>query len=118
MSTTVITETAPPPAPESPVRKTSFDGIAEGCCADGHPGRRYQRYRSSRTRRRRSAAHWPRNRQHSRITSEMAEEVLSEFYQMLMAHEYVLKGGIDYARKILVSAFGPEHARRLARPRQ
>src|ERR1700691_3500899 len=47
------------------------------------------------------------------ITSEVAEEVLSEFYQMLVAQEYVLKGGIDYARKILVNAFGPEQARRL-----
>src|SRR6185312_8986848 len=47
------------------------------------------------------------------ITSEMAEEVLSEFYQMLMAQQYVLKGGMDYARKILVGAFGADHARRL-----
>src|ERR1700750_1318709 len=47
------------------------------------------------------------------ITSEMAEAVLSEFYQMLVAQEYVLKGGMDYARKILVSAFGADHARRL-----
>jgi flagellar motor switch protein FliG len=47
------------------------------------------------------------------ITSELAEEVLSEFYQMLVAQQYVLKGGIDYARKILVNAFGPEQARRL-----
>lgn len=47
------------------------------------------------------------------ITSEMAEDVLSEFYEMLVAQEYVLKGGMDYARKILVNAFGTEHARRL-----
>ncbi len=47
------------------------------------------------------------------ITSEMAEDVLSEFYQMLVAQDYVLKGGMDYARKILVNAFGADHARRL-----
>jgi flagellar motor switch protein FliG len=47
------------------------------------------------------------------ITSDMAEEVLSEFYQMLVAQEYVLKGGMDYARKMLVNAFGADHARRL-----
>ncbi|HXE15430.1 MAG TPA: flagellar motor switch protein FliG [Bryobacteraceae bacterium] len=47
------------------------------------------------------------------ITSDMAEDVLSEFYQMLVAQEYVLKGGMDYARKILVNAFGADHARRL-----
>lgn len=49
----------------------------------------------------------------SALTSEEAEGVLEEFYQMTIAHDYVLKGGIDYARKMLVSAFGPEHARRM-----
>jgi len=44
------------------------------------------------------------------ITSDMAEEVLAEFYQMILAQDYVLKGGIDYARKILTAAFGAEHA--------
>jgi flagellar motor switch protein FliG len=43
----------------------------------------------------------------------MAENVLSEFYDMLVAQQYVLKGGMEYARKILVSAFGADHARRL-----
>ena len=47
------------------------------------------------------------------ISNDQAEGVLEEFYQMSMAHEYVLKGGIDYAKKMLMSAFGPEHARRL-----
>jgi flagellar motor switch protein FliG len=47
------------------------------------------------------------------ITSEMAEAVLTEFYEMIVAQDYVLKGGIDYARKILTTAFGPEHAKKL-----
>ena len=47
------------------------------------------------------------------ISNEQAEGVLEEFYQMSMAHDYVLKGGIDYAKKMLMSAFGPEHARKL-----
>jgi flagellar motor switch protein FliG len=47
------------------------------------------------------------------IGNEQAEGILEEFYQMSMAHEYVLKGGIDYAKKMLMSAFGPEHARKL-----
>ena len=47
------------------------------------------------------------------ITAEQSEKLLEEFYEMSMAHEYVLKGGIDYARKLLVNAFGPEHARSL-----
>jgi len=47
------------------------------------------------------------------ISPDQAEAVLEEFYQMSMAREYVLKGGIDYAKKMLMTAFGPEHAKRL-----
>lgn len=49
----------------------------------------------------------------SAITSEQAEALLEEFYQMTVAHNYVLKGGIDYARKVLVQAFGPEQAKKM-----
>ena len=49
----------------------------------------------------------------SAVTSEVAEQVLEEMHQMSLAHDYVLKGGMDYARKILISAFGPDHARLL-----
>jgi flagellar motor switch protein FliG len=49
----------------------------------------------------------------SSISNDQAESVLEEFYQMSMAREYVLKGGIDYAKKILMNAFGPEHAKKL-----
>lgn len=49
----------------------------------------------------------------SSITSEQAESLLEEFYQMTVAHDYVLKGGLDYARKILFNAFGPEHAKKM-----
>jgi flagellar motor switch protein FliG len=49
----------------------------------------------------------------SAVTSEQAETVLSEFYEMNLAREYVVKGGVDYARKLLVNAFGPESAKRL-----
>jgi flagellar motor switch protein FliG len=44
------------------------------------------------------------------ISAEDAEAILEEFYQMSMAQDYVLKGGIDYARKMLISAFGSEAA--------
>src|ERR1700712_185323 len=47
------------------------------------------------------------------ITAEQAEVLLEEFYQMNMAHDFVVRGGIDYARKMLVSAFGSEIARKL-----
>src|SRR5579884_3132542 len=42
------------------------------------------------------------------ISSEAAETVLEEFYQMTMAHDFVVRGGIDYAKKMLLQAFGPE----------
>jgi flagellar motor switch protein FliG len=47
------------------------------------------------------------------LTPEEAEGVLEEFYQMSVAHDYVIKGGVDYARKVLVNAFGPDHAKRM-----
>ena len=47
------------------------------------------------------------------MTPEEAEGVLDEFYQMSMAHDYVLKGGVEYARRILVTAFGPEQAKKM-----
>jgi flagellar motor switch protein FliG len=49
----------------------------------------------------------------SALNSEEAEGILEEFYQMTVAHDYVLKGGIDYARKVLINAFGPEAARKM-----
>ncbi len=47
------------------------------------------------------------------VTNDTSERVLEEFYQMSVAHEYVLKGGVDYARNMLITAFGPEKARSL-----
>ncbi len=49
----------------------------------------------------------------SSITTEQAEAVLEEFYQMGMARDFALKGGVEYARNMLVSAFGAEAGRRL-----
>jgi flagellar motor switch protein FliG len=47
------------------------------------------------------------------ISNQQAELVLQEFFDMTVAHDCVLKGGLDYARKLLVGAFGPEAATRL-----
>src|SRR5438445_6436428 len=47
------------------------------------------------------------------ITAEHAEVVLEEFYQMSMARDFAVKGGLEYARNMLVSAFGPETAKKL-----
>jgi flagellar motor switch protein FliG len=47
------------------------------------------------------------------ISSEDAEALLEEFYQMTMAHDFVVRGGMDYAKKMLMTAFGPEVAKKL-----
>jgi flagellar motor switch protein FliG len=47
------------------------------------------------------------------VTAEQAEGILEEFYQNTMARDYVARGGIDYARKMLQAAFGPDTSRRL-----
>jgi flagellar motor switch protein FliG len=47
------------------------------------------------------------------ITSEEAVATLREYQQLLMARRCVVKGGLDYASRMLQSAFGVEHARRL-----
>ena len=49
----------------------------------------------------------------SSITADQAEKTLEEFYQMTVAKDYVLKGGLEYARKLLISAFGPENAKKI-----
>lgn len=47
------------------------------------------------------------------ISSENAESLLEEFYQMNLAHDFVVRGGMDYAKKMLHQAFGPEMAKKL-----
>jgi flagellar motor switch protein FliG len=47
------------------------------------------------------------------IPADNAEELLEEFYQMNMAHDLVVRGGLDYAKKMLHQAFTPELAKKL-----
>lgn len=47
------------------------------------------------------------------IPAEQAENLLEEFYQMNLAHEFVVRGGIDFAKKMLNHAFGPDVAKKL-----
>jgi flagellar motor switch protein FliG len=47
------------------------------------------------------------------ISSENAEVLLEEFYQMNMAHDFVVRGGMDYAKKMLNQAFGQDVAKRV-----
>ena len=49
----------------------------------------------------------------SSISSEQAEIVLEEFHQMTIARDYVVKGGLDYALKMLGEAYGTEAAKRI-----
>ena len=47
------------------------------------------------------------------VTPEDAERILEEFHQMTLAQDYVRRGGLEYAEKVLISAYGPDTARRL-----
>src|SRR3954453_5227831 len=46
------------------------------------------------------------------ISAEQAEGVLNEFHHIAAAGDYVARGGIDYARKLLMRAFNPDPAKR------
>jgi len=47
------------------------------------------------------------------ITSEVADNVVEEFYRLTLAQTFLAKGGPDYAKKLLVKAFGQESSKRL-----
>ncbi len=48
-----------------------------------------------------------------RIESHAADCVLDDYYKMTLARSYLMQGGTDYARKLLVKAYGPDQSRRL-----
>jgi flagellar motor switch protein FliG len=48
-----------------------------------------------------------------RIEPQAADSVLDDYYKMTLARSYLMQGGNDYARKLLIKAFGPEVSRRL-----
>jgi flagellar motor switch protein FliG len=47
------------------------------------------------------------------VSADQTEAVLEEFHQMAVARDYVIKGGLDHARRMLVTAFGPEMAEKI-----
>ena len=47
------------------------------------------------------------------ISAEQAEGVLEEFHQIFQAGDYVARGGVDFARKLLLRAFARRSPRRL-----
>ncbi len=48
-----------------------------------------------------------------KITAEQAEEVLAEYYEMSLAHDYVIRGGVEFARNLLTEAYGSEKGKRM-----
>jgi flagellar motor switch protein FliG len=47
------------------------------------------------------------------ISMEQAESLLNEFHHLSTAGDYVARGGVEYAKKVLMRAFTPETAKRL-----
>ena len=47
------------------------------------------------------------------LPGEQTEKVLEEFYKMAIARRYATHGGVDFTRKLLARAFGPEESRRM-----
>lgn len=47
------------------------------------------------------------------VPSEVLDEVATEFNQLLLARSYVVSGGTDYAKRLLIKTYGPETAKRL-----
>src|SRR4051812_9800394 len=47
------------------------------------------------------------------ISTRVSETVLEEFHSTVAAAEFITKGDVSYARRILEKTLGPEHARRI-----
>jgi len=47
------------------------------------------------------------------VSSEHAEQILEEFCQLAMGRDFAMRGGLDYAKKMLAQAYGPEASLRL-----
>lgn len=47
------------------------------------------------------------------VTSDDADDSLEEFHQVLLARSYIISGGVEYAKRLLIKTYGPEVAKRL-----
>jgi len=47
------------------------------------------------------------------VSAEALGEVIEEFYQLTLTNQYIIQGGIDYAREVLETAYGKEKAEEL-----
>jgi flagellar motor switch protein FliG len=50
-----------------------------------------------------------------KISPDVKLDVLKEAQEMIMAHEFMTQGGVEYARKLLEQALGPEKAQDILR---
>src|SRR5689334_16545899 len=48
-----------------------------------------------------------------RVSSDATDDIIEEFHQLVLAQSYVSSGGVEYAKRLLVKAYGPEIAKRL-----
>jgi flagellar motor switch protein FliG len=44
------------------------------------------------------------------VTPELSLEILEEFWELLETQNFMIHGGLDYARRLLVETFGPQRA--------
>ncbi|MDR0984318.1 MAG: flagellar motor switch protein FliG [Ruminococcus sp.] len=48
-----------------------------------------------------------------KLSSEDMQDIMSEFYELLVAQKVISEGGVDYAREVLIKAFGNGRASEL-----
>ena len=47
------------------------------------------------------------------INPEVADSILEDFYRLTLAQTFLARGGPEFAKKLLVKAFGPESSKKL-----
>lgn len=47
------------------------------------------------------------------VPPEQLDRIIEEFYNMILAKKFIAKGGLDYAKMVLIKSLGPERARKI-----
>jgi len=47
------------------------------------------------------------------VSPEVADVIIEEFYNMMLAKKFISKGGLEYAKTLLTKSLGPERARKI-----
>jgi len=47
------------------------------------------------------------------VSPEKMDEYIEDFYNMMLAKKFIAKGGLEYAKSVLVKSLGPERARKI-----